>query len=235
MKLFLLSIACLYLGTAHAVAGFILNPYRFATAGGSFLVNQNFETATTGYDNGETWSESGTGTVEAANTGTVIVGSQSLQINLAAQTGSTAVTFTAQGTLFTKFRFRVASTSSNPTIATIRNGTTTLGSLILVGVNRTMRTMAAGGSNGSSSATLPLNTDIYIWLEYVKGTGSNAICRAGWATTDSKPALTSTGTQTCLSSNGTSTSDADTLYLGHTVSGTYECFYDAVQASASAF
>jgi hypothetical protein len=231
MKLFLLSIACLYLGTAHAVAGFILNPYRFAAAGSSYLVDEGFEG--TGYE--ETWTEAGTGTIDEDHTGTVIAGSQSLQINLSAQTGSTAVTFTAQGSLFAKFRFRVASTSSNPTIATIRNGSTILGSLILVGVNRTMRTTAAGGSNASSSATLPLNTDIYIWLEYVKGSGSNAICRAGWATTDSKPALTSTGTQTCLSSNGTSTSDADTLYLGHTVSGTYECFYDVVQAASSAF
>jgi hypothetical protein len=231
MKLFLLSIACLYLGTAHAVAGFILNPYRFAAAGSSYLVDEGFEG--TGYE--ETWTEAGTGTIDEDHTGTVIAGSQSLQINLSAQTGSTAVTFTAQGSLFAKFRFRVASTSSNPTIATIRNGSTILGSLILVGVNRTMRTTAAGGSNASSSATLPLNTDIYIWLEYVKGSGSNAICRAGWATTDSKPALTSTGTQTCLSSNGTSTSDADTFYLGHTVSGTYECFYDAVQVAASAF
>lgn len=230
MKLFLLSIACLYLGTAHAVA-FVLNPYRFGTSGSSFLLEEGFEG--TGYEN--TWTESATGTVDEDHTGTVIVGSQSLQVNLAAQTGSTYAAFTAQGSLFCKFRYNVASTSGNPTIATIRNGTTILGSLILVGVNRTMRTTAAGGSNASSSATIPTGTNIYIWFEYVKGTGANAICRAGWATTDSKPALTSTGTQTCLSSNGTSTSDADRLYLGHSVSSTYECFYDAVQVSATAF
>jgi hypothetical protein len=227
-------LAALYLSTAHAAAGFILNPYRFAGAGSSFLVNQNFEG--TGYDNGETWTEAGTGTVDEDHTGTVIAGSQSLQINLAAQTGSTSVTFTAQGTLYTKFQFRVASTNSgNVTIATIRNGSTTLGTLLLIGANRTLRAVAAGGSNASASATIALNTNIFIWFEYVKGSGSNAICRAGWATTDSKPALTSTGAQTCLSSNGTSTSDANTLYLGHTVSGTYEAFFDVVQASASAF
>jgi hypothetical protein len=208
----------------------------FRSGGGpSYLVNQNFETPTTGYDNGESWTEAGTGTVEAANTTTVIVGTQSLQINLAAQTGSTDISFTAQSSLFCKFRFRVASTSGNPTIATIRNGSTILGSLILVGVNRTLRTVAAGGSNASSSTTLPANTDIYIWLEFVQGTGANAICRAGWATTDIKPSLTATGAQTCLSNNGTSTAQADHLYLGHSVSSTFQAFYDVVQAAGTAF
>jgi hypothetical protein len=204
--------------------------------GGSFLVNQNFETPTTGYDNGETWTGAGTGTIDPDHTGTVIVGTQSLQINLSGQTGSTYVAFTAQGSLFCKFQFRAASTNTgNQTIATIRNGTTTLGTLLLIGANRTLRAVAAGGSNASSSATIATGTNIYIWFEYGKGTGSNAICRAGWATTDSKPALTSTGAQTCVSSNGTSTSDADRLYLGHTVSSTFEAFYDRVQASATAF
>ena len=231
MKLFAYLIACFYLSTSWAAAGFILNPYRLASSGSSFLLQEGFEG--TGYEN--TWTESATGTVDEDNTGTVIAGSQSLRVNLSAQTGSTYATFTAQGSLFCKFRYNVASTSGNPTIATIRNGSTILGSLILVGVNRTLRAVAAGGSNASSSATIATGTNIYIWFEYVKGSGSNAICRAGWAATDSKPALTSTGTQTCLSSNGTATSDADGLYLGHSVSSTYECFFDAVQVSATAF
>jgi len=212
----------------------LMNPYRFAAAGSSFLVNQNFETPTTGYDNGETWTAAGTGTIDPAEATVVIVGTQSLQIVLSSQTGSTYTSFAAQSSLFTKFRFRVASTSSNPTIATIRNGTTTLASLLLVGANRTMR-VNGGGSNGSSSATIATNTDIYIWFEYVKGTGSNAITRAGWALTDVKPDLSVTGAQTCIASNGTGTVDADRIYLGHTVSSTYEAYYDAIQIASAAF
>jgi hypothetical protein len=234
MKLLAYIIAAFHLSASWSVAGFVINPYRFVTSGTTYLINQNFEGSS--YDNGETWTEAGTGTVDEDHTGTVIAGSQSLRVNLSAQTGSTYATFTAQGTLYTKFQFRVASTNSgNVTIATIRNGSTTLGTLLLVGANRTLRAVAAGGSNASASGTIATGTNIYVWLEYVKGTGANAICRAGWATTDSKPALTSTGAQTCFSSNGTSTSDANTLYLGHTVSSTYECFFDAVQVSATAF
>ena len=234
MKLLLLSISCLYLGTAHAVAGFILNPYRFATAGSSYIINQNFEG--TGYDNGETWTEAGTGTVDEDHTGTVIVGSQSLRVNISAQTGSTYASFAAQSSLFVKFRFQVASTSSNPTIVTIRNGTTILASLILVGVNRTLR-VNGGGSNGSASGTINANQTKWVWFEYVKGTGSNAICRAGWKDDGdpTKPDLSTTGAQTCIATNGNGTLDADRIYLGHSVSSTYECFFDAVQVAAAAF
>jgi hypothetical protein len=234
MKLLLLSIACLYLGTAHAVAGFILNPYRFATSGSAFLLEQNFEG--TGYDNAETWTESATGTVDEDNTGTVIAGSQSLRVNISGQTGSTYASFTATNDVYCKFRFRVASTNGgNQVIATIRDGATVLGTLTLAGASRVLRALAMGGSNGTSTDVLPLNTDIYIWFEYLAGTGANGICRCGWATTDSKPSLASTGAKTGVSSNGTSTAQPSRLYLGNTGSGTVECFFDAVQVSASAF
>lgn len=205
--------------------------------GPSYLVNQNFETPSTGYDNGESWTEAGTGTVEAANTTTVIAGSQSLQINLVGQTGSTYIAFTAQGSLFCKFRFRVASTNTgNQVVATIRDSSANiLGTLTLAGMNRVIRATAGGGSANTSSTLLPLDTNLYIWFEYVKGTGSNAICRAGWATTDTKPTMTATGTVTAVSSNGTVTADATRLYLGNTGTGTVECFFDVVQAAAAAF
>lgn len=231
MKLLLLSISCLYLGTAHAVAGFILNPYRFATAGSSFLVQEGFEG--TGYEN--TWTESATGTVDEDHTGTVIAGSQSLQINLSGQTGSAYVSFAGQSSLFCKFRFRVASTNGGTQpIATIRNGTTVLGTLALAGANRNLRATAVGGANGTAGDTIATTGPIYVWVEYVKGTGADAIFRCGWSDTDSKPTMTSTGTRTGYST-GSATTDATRLYLGNTNTGTVECFFDAVQVSATAF
>jgi hypothetical protein len=200
------------------------------------LVDQNFETPTTGYDNGETWTSAGTGTIDPAESTVVLVGTQSLQFILSGQTGSSYTDFTAQSSLFTKFRFRVASTNGgNQVIATIRNGTTVLGTLTLVGASRVLRATAAGGSNGTSSDVLPLDTDIYVWFEYVAGSGTDAICRAGWATTDTKPSLASTGAKTGVSSNGTATASADRIYLGNTGSGTAEFYFDAVQALGSTF
>ena len=239
MKLVLLSIACFYFGTAHAVAGFILNPYRFATAGSYFLVNQNFEGA--GYDNGETWTESATGTVDEDHTGTVIAGSQSLQVNLAAQTGSTYASFTAINDVYCKFRFRVASTNNgNQVVATIRSGTTVLATYTMAGASRVLRATAAGGANGTSSDAVPVDTDLYVWIEYQAGPGTLSVARIGWvavADYTGKPSLASTGAKTGVSTSTSAPAgtNADRLYLGNTGSGTMECFYDAVQVSASAF
>jgi hypothetical protein len=206
-------------------------------SGSSFLINQGFEG--TGYDNGETWTGAGTGTVDADETTTVIAGSQSLHITLVSQTGSTYAVFTGQGSVFVKFRLRVASTNGGTqTIATLRNGTTVLASLILAGASRVIRANAAGGSNNTSTGTgseVPVNQDLYVWFEYIKGTGSNAVCRVGWAATDSKPTFVAAGTTTAISANGSSTSDANRIYLGNPNEGYFDAYFDTVQVSASAF
>ncbi len=211
----------------------------FRSGGGpSYLVYQNFETPTTGYDNSETWTEAGTGTIEAANTTTVIVGSQSLQILLSSQSGSTYVGFSSQSSLFIKFRFRVASTNgANQVFATIRDGATVLATFTMAGGSRVLRATAAGGANGTSTDAVPLDTDLYVWLEYEAGPGTLSVARIGWATTDTKPSMASTGAKTGVSTStsapaGTS---ANRLYLGNTNSGIMECFFDVVQASDTAF
>lgn len=215
------------------LAALIINPFVFTTPGGSsFLLEEGFEG--TGYEN--TWTAAGTGTVDPDESTTVISGSQSLHINLVSQTGSTYSDFTAQSSVFVKLRLRVASTNGGTqTIATLRNGTTLLASLILAGTNRVIRANAAGGSNNTSTDVLPVDTDLYVWFEYVKGTGTDAICRVGWATTDTKPTFTAAGGKTAISANGTATVDADRIYLGNTSSGVFEAYFDAVQVSDSAF
>jgi hypothetical protein len=234
MKLLAYIIACFYLSTSWVAAGFILNPYRLASSGSSFLLQEGFEG--TGYEN--TWTESATGTVDEDNTGTVIAGSQSLRVNLSAQTGSTYASFAAQSSLFVKFRFRVASTNGgNQVFATIRDGTTVLATYTMAGASRVLRATAAGGSNGTSSDAVPVDTDLYVWIEYEAGPGTLSVARIGWATTDSKPSLASTGAKSGVSTStsapaGTS---ADRLYLGNTGTGTMECFFDTIQVSSTAF
>jgi hypothetical protein len=207
----------------------------FRSGGGSsFLLEEGFEG--TGFEN--TWTTAGTGTVDPDEATTVIAGSQSLHINLITpgQTGSAYADFAAQGSVFVKFRLRVVSTNGGTqTIATIRNGTTLLASLILAGASRVMRANAAGGSNNTSTDALPVDTDLYVWFEYVKGTGADAICRVGWATTDTKPTFVAAGGKTGISANGSGTSDASRFYLGNTSSGIVEFFADTVQVAATAF
>lgn len=204
--------------------------------GSSFLLQEGFEG--TGYEN--TWTAAGAGTVDADETSTVITGSQSLHIALVSQTGSTYADFTAQSSVFVKLRIRVASTNDGTqTIATLRNGTTLLASLILAGASRVIRANAAGGSNNTSTGTgseIPVNENLYVWFEYVKGTGANdAICRVGWAATDSKPTFVAAGTTTAISANGSGSVDANRIYLGNTSSGYFDAYFDTVQVSASAF
>lgn len=211
----------------------IFNPFVFATPAASWLVSQNFETEITGYDNGEAWVESGT--VDPAYTSVVLVGGQSLHINLAGAAGSTYVEFADQTVIYAKMKFRVALTNGgNQVIATIRNGATVLATFQMAGANRVLRATATGGSNGTSSDVLPVDTDVFVWLEYAVGSGSNSIARIGWATTDTKPNMASTGGKVGVS-NGTNTSLINRLYLGNTGSGTMEVYYDAVQASDAAF
>lgn len=205
-----------------------------AASGPTFSLHQNFEG--TGYDNSETWNAAGTGTIDPDESTVVIAGSQSLQLVLAGQTGSTYSEFSAQSSVFCKCRFRVASTNSgNQVFATIRNGTTVLATFTMAGASRVLRATAAGGSNGTSTDAVPVDTDLYVWMEYVAGSGSNAIARIGWATTDSKPSLAATGARAGVSSNGTTTDSGTRFYLGNTNSGTMECFFDVVQVAGAAF
>lgn len=215
----------------------IINPFAFAApAGPSFILEEDFEIPTTGYEN--TWVEAGGGTIDPANTTTVLVGSQSLQILLATQTGSTYHEFASHSSIFCKFRFRVASTNGgNQIFVSIRSGTTVLANYTMAGASRLLRATAAGGGNSTSSDAVPVDTDLYVWIEYEAGPGTLSVARIGWATTDSKPSLASTGAKTGVSTStsapaGTS---ANRLYLGNTGTGTMECFFDAVQVSDTAF
>src|SRR6187549_3665401 len=57
-----------------------LKPTAAAGGGASYLLNQNFETPTTGYDNGETWTPFGTNVLPAYGTG-ALKGSQSFRVH----------------------------------------------------------------------------------------------------------------------------------------------------------
>jgi hypothetical protein len=210
----------------------------FRSAGGSsFLLEEGFEG--TGFEN--TWTTAGTGTVDPDEATTVIAGSQSLQFLLSGTNGSSYASFSAQASLFCKCRFRVASTNSGTQVfATIRSGTTVLATYTMVGASRVLRANAAGGANGTSSDAVPVDTDLYVWIEYQAGPGTLSVARIGWVAVEDyteKPSLASTGAKAGVSTStsapaGTS---ADRLYLGNTGTGTMECFFDTVQVAATAF
>jgi hypothetical protein len=207
-----------------------LNGLDNTASGASYIIDQNFETATTGYDNSESWTEAGTGTVEAAQTSGPILGSQSLNIITSAQTGST---FTSLGSAIANFyvfmRLRINSwNAASQSLAFIRTSGASDRATLQLTATRLMRVLNAGGTLNASTDVVPLSTDIYVWFEYEKGSGVNAIARFGWSSDGTKPTITAAGAKTGESTNGTGVADTQRLYLGNDSSCTYDITFDHV-------
>ena len=205
--------------------------FRSAGGGVTYLVQQGFEGS--GYDNGEIWTESASGTRDEDYTTSPIEGSHSLRISGSAQSPSTYVSFTTLDTVYCYFRFRYnAIDSSSRTIATIRDSSgNILATLAHVATTGALRITAQGGTGNSStdSITAGAGNEIHVWIEYVKGTGSDAIARAGWSTDGTKPTFTAGAAKACVSNNGTVTAQAGRLMLGHTSNGVYDYVFDKVR------
>lgn len=236
MQLFpiiLQSIGALWLSAGWAAAGIIINPYAFG--GGppepAWIIQQGFEGS--GYDHGETWTAAGTGSVDPDSTAVVLEGTQSLRIQLTSQSGSTYREITADGSLYVRMMFRMDS-AANGVIATIRTANTLRATLSRI--SNKLRVQASGGSANDSTDDLPTGTTLYLWVEYISGSGSDAIARAGWSATPTKPTLSASGSTTCASIDGTGTGTVNRLYLGTTASTpTFDVVYDQVRGLNSAF
>lgn len=184
---FIQSASGLLLPAAFASAraqGMLLNPYRFAAGGGggpTLLINQGFETPTTGYDNGpESWTTSGT-TITPTYT-PALVGTQSCRLD-GLNIRLNSPTFAAQNELWVKFTLN---------IHTISAGTVTLFRLIGPASGLGMDRVSGGGLrmsgsvNGSTTTnTTSLDTQYWVRIHYIKGTGANAFFSVEFNTTDS--------------------------------------------------
>ncbi|MEO7723200.1 MAG: choice-of-anchor Q domain-containing protein [Chthoniobacterales bacterium] len=220
------------IGAYEYDAGGTPTPTPTATPTPTPLINQGF--AGPGYDNGETWTPSGKGTIDPDSTSSPIVGGQSLEINLSAKTGKTFASFAAQDNVYGFCRIRWHSHTNSPAIISFRNSAGFVrGTVSILNATNAMRGAASSGTNADSSTGMPVNTNIYVWFEYQKGTGSNAIFRCGWSTTGTKPDLSATGAQTCNSSNGMGKDQISRIYLGTGSPVTSDVFYDHILVSTA--
>jgi len=168
-----------------------------------FLICQNFEG--TGYDNSEAgWSDAGENTTRDADyTGTVLRGSQSASVVQTAFGGWGGILtgFTPQTTVYAFARVRTA-------------GVGAIGAVFTIGDSGWVNDLVSIKSNGvsgylycgtvqSTSFTFTNDVTYYVWLDYTKGTGANAVCVAYVSTTRTKPAATVTV------ANGNATTDAE--------------------------
>ena len=167
------------------------------------LVCQGFETATTGYDNSETWTPNlagGTITPTYATSPAPLEGTQSLRVVGAGAFAGTATTktFTASSSVYTYAMVNVA--------ASYYYFFDIAGYCSLLVDNSNQWNVECGGGT-ATDGSMTAGT-YYVWLEYVKGTGSNGICRAYISATTTKP-----GSPTVQKTNCTNTLDANQISL----------------------
>ncbi len=149
----------------------------------TYLIFQNFES--TGYDNGETWTE--TGVWYPDYTTTVLLGSQSLMANTSNPSNYT--TFSAQSTAHAFCMFRLSALpSAVNSVFGLRSGTTLVtGFRVNSGGSITLYANSADSS--ASSVSLAINTTYYVWLTHVSG----GTCVLAMSTTTTKPSADGSG------------------------------------------
>lgn len=177
-----------------------------------WLIHQEFER--TGFQP-EIWQTLGLGTIDPNYTTNPapLAGTQSLYLAFGNQT-RTIRTFGSQGAVYSRFMFRTSSaTNANTRVCSFLNsGGAEVAALFWTAAGRARLT--SGGVNNDSATNFPVDTTVYCWFEYIKGTGANGIARFGWNTTNSKPTLVASGTDTCAVTTSTATTDATSLRLG---------------------
>lgn len=154
---------------------------------GDYIVCQNFETATTGYDNGETWTThtAGDGTITPtyATSPAPLRGTQSLDLNSGTTGGLiyAYTTYTAQDTVYVRLIYRPVAVTTNALTYMIFIADSTLTYYAMVRlvfvspgvyqfrISDETKSASTGNISDFTSHTY------YIWLKVAKGTGTNAV------------------------------------------------------------
>lgn len=169
------------------------------------LICQNFEGA--GYDNSETWSESGTTINEDYET-VVLRGSQSLLLDNAAAGNPivTSPTFSSATVwVFFRFRFPGALPAGNASFAAIYgNNPGDPLTLVLISYQASITGIRVyTDSVNLDSGAISADTTYYCWIRYTAGSGANATVTLYLDTDNTRPAATATTTSGTRTQNAT--------------------------------
>ncbi len=197
----------------------------------SYLINQTFEG--TGYDNSESWTETGTGTIDEDYTTEVLDGTQSLYISGADYNSptTTSPSWTAVSPTYLFFMFQLNSGNLvNADFFEILNGTTLIARLMAGDFSGAdFRIYPYHGDTIGSAFDAVVGTTYYIWVEYEKGTGANGHLHIRISTTSTKP-----GSYTMAITTGTSTLDADNIKFRLTYANPATGIFDRLRVNATA-
>jgi hypothetical protein len=202
-----------------------------AVAGRTYLLNESFDTVT-GYDN--TWTETGTATINEDYNLTILEGTQSLFIDATTQTTNVnSGTFTATSPIHCYFLFRPTTipASTAGTVFRLRNSTTALATLQITSTGK-LRVLAVGGTTQDTTDAVSAGNTYHVFFTYTLGTGADAVATVGFSTDGTKP---SSGTKYKESTNGTSTSSCDNVTFGYTSTNTFGFIVDKLRVDDVAF
>ena len=210
-KLLLIALTvCGFIGAqSFANPLFLLTPYHGPGSSATYLIQQGFEGA--GYDNSESWTESGS-TINEDYTGIALVGSQSLRINtVSAQADTTSPAFASTSEIWGYCRFRPVDIDASTSI---------FGGFVGSGADRLELRINSSGQiivfHGSNSATtidaMSEGTTYHVWWYYKVGTGVNGLASVGFSTDGTKP---TSGNKFVSLSNGTATQNITTVHFGN--------------------
>lgn len=195
-----------------------------------FLICQNFETATTGYDNSESWTEAGT--VEAAYATGPLRGSQSCQVGTGAAWGRTSKSLDGDyEELYVFFRMSVTDTTPSATtrILTFLDGAADAAKITVYDTG----TMSCDHGTVSDTNATPFAAGTnYIWVHYKGNSGANdgviSLHRGS-------SRIYSEATEICSITNGNDASaHATTFRLEDDIDGGVGPLYDQVLVKTTA-
>lgn len=195
--------------------------------GNTYFLTENFETPTTGYENGG-WSTSGGSPNPVYSTsGLSLEGSQCLRLN---QSSATLVGLNKSDLYgFMKLRILAHNASiGGRAFAIFYNSTPQF----QVGIDGSRQLFISHGSqSATASATFSDTTTYFVWFEYHKGTGANGTASAAISTTSTKPL---SGSNFCSLSNGDATVNIIELLMYSDSSSVHEDFaVDMIRLSDS--
>lgn len=166
----------------------LLSPYRFATAGSSYDLQEDFNSGS-GVTPPSGWTAPASGTFSYSNTSPSLPQGGN---NFSISAGSAEYTwkaFTSKSECWAYTQFKVASLAIGGAreIFSLKDSSGVSQCIVKLNTDGTLQIWDAYFNGTSTTAAILANADTYIWIHYKAGTGSNGVVEVKWSTTGTQP------------------------------------------------
>lgn len=193
------------------------------------LVKQNYEG--TGYDNGETWIETGTLGVINEDYSPALVGLQSLRlVNVDFDSVSTRIVVSPLSECWSFFQMQWVTMNSGTIFHRLQDNASAIMVEVRMGAAGVV-TVSCGPTSPTTASTVSTMTTgvkYYVWVHYLKGTGANATAEVWFSTSSTKPGDGTNGH--AKTTTGTAAADVaeEVMYIENFSAVSNEAIFDRV-------